>query len=119
MSEYYKELKDNLLYYEISPLIGKKLEKKEDQEKWQVIKDKIIEKINKKNLVSIYYEGLLELFFGINHLKKNEKIDYDIFSEEESKFISLIGQLILFTELIEDKMNLGDIESSICVLYCR
>ena len=110
LSEYYKELNDNLLYYEISPLIGKNLENKEDQEKWKVIKDKIIEKVKKKNLASIYYEGILELFFGINHLKKNEKIDYDIFSGEEPKFKFLIGQLILFTELIENNMNIGDIE---------
>ena len=110
MSEYYKELNDNLLYYEISPLIGKNLENKEDQEKWKVIKNKIIEKVKKKNLASIYYEGILELFFGINHLKKNEKIDCDIFSGEEPKFKFFIGQLILFTELIEDNMNIGDIE---------
>ena len=93
LSEYYKELKDNLLYYEISPLIGKNLMNKEDQEKLKVIKDNIIEKIKKK---IIYYEGLLELFFGINHLKKSEKIDYDIFSGEEPKFKFLIRQLILY-----------------------
>ena len=47
----------------------------------------------------------------MNHLKKNQKIDYDIFSGEEPKFIFLIGQLILFTELLEDNMNISDIES--------
>ena len=107
------------MYYEISPLIGKNLENKEDQEKWKVIKDKIIEKVKKKNLASIYYEGILELFYGVNHLKKNEKIDYDIFSGEEPKFKFLIGQLILFTELLEDNMNIGDIELKYqaCVNY--
>ena len=110
MSDNFKELKKHLLFHQISPFLGKKIESKEDKEKWCSLKDIIFGKINNKNIVSIYYKGILELLFGLKHLKKNEAIDYDIYSEEDDQFLLLIKQLILFTEIFEDNIEMKDIE---------
>ena len=103
-------LKSNLLYHDISPFLGKNIENLEYKNKWNAIKAKLIEKINKNNSLSIYYEGLLELFFGLKHLKENKPIVYDIFSGEKQRFIILLEQLILFTEIFENNINVRDIE---------
>ena len=106
----FKDFKTNLLYFDISPFIGRNIENLEDKNKWNAIKAKLIEKINKNNILSIYYEGLLELFFGLKHLKENKPIDYDIFSGEKQEFLNLLEQLILFTEIFEDNIDMRDIE---------
>ena len=106
----FKDFKTNLLYFDISPFIGRNIEDLEDKNKWNSIKAKLIEKINKNNILSIYYEGLLELFFGLKHLKENKPIDYDIFSGEKQEFLNLLEQLILFTEIFEDNIDMRDIE---------
>ena len=106
----FKDFKTNLLYFDISPFIGRNIENLEDKNKWNAIKAKLIEKIDKNNILSIYYEGLLELFFGLKHLKENKPIDYDIFSGEKQRFIILLEQLILFTEIFENNINVRDIE---------
>ena len=106
----FKDFKTNLLYFDISPFISRNIENLEDKNKWNAIKAKLIEKIDKNNILSIYYEGLLELFFGLKHLKENKPIDYDIFSGEKQEFLNLLEQLILFTEIFEDNIDMRDIE---------
>ena len=119
LSDCFKDLKNNLLFHDISLFLGRNLEDKEEKKKWKAVKGKIKAKINKNNIVSIYYEGLLEMLFGLKHLKKNEKIDYDIYSDENQEFISSLNKLILFTEIFENNLNMKDIESKYqgAVLY--
>ena len=50
------------------------------------------------------------MFFGLKHLKENKPIVYDIFSGEKQRFIILLEQLILFTEIFENNINVTDIE---------
>ena len=110
LSNCFKDLKIDLLSHEISPFLGKNLENKEEKKKWKAVKGKIKAKINRNNIVSTYYESLLEMLFGLKHLKNNEKIDYDIYSGESHEFIHSLKQLILFTEIFEDNLNMKDIE---------
>lgn len=113
LSASFREIKNDLLYHHILPFLGKKLETDKDKSDWRKIEEKLKGKIKRNNLVSIYYEGLLELFFGLKHLINKEVIDYDIYSDEtpENKnFILLLGQLVLFTEIFEENISIKDSE---------
>ena len=110
LSLVFKEINSDLLFHKMSRFLGKNLVEKSDQDDWLSLKKIIIKKKNDNNNVSIYYEGLLELFYGLDHLKNNQEIDYDIFSEQFYLIKQILEEIILFIEIFEHNNNIKDIE---------
>ena len=88
----YKE--QNLLCFKINNYIGKEIKKPEEKDDWNNIKKELTKK--KKN--SSYYEGIYELFFGKDDVKKE---DYSIMDSEKKKNINYIKNLIIFLAIYE------------------
>ena len=96
---------DELLYEKIKPFIGKFIIRKEDETKWLNIMELIQNKVNKKDKSSIYYNGLLELLFGIKFIKYKINMDHDIMTKNDQKTIDKINKLILFIEVFDININ--------------
>ena len=107
--ESYIKYKKELLYHEIKPFIGKKIDNEEEFSKWLSIKKKISEIVKKKEKFFEYYISLMELLYG--NAKSDDNLqDTLIFFEENYFKRTCINKIILFVEILNNHKNIVNIE---------
>ena len=107
--ESFIKYKKELLYHEIKPFIGKKIDNEEEFSKWLSIKKKISEIVKKKEKFFEYYISLMELLYG--NAKSDDNLqDTLIFFEENYFKRTCINKIILFEKILNNHKNIVNIE---------